>query len=101
MISGAGKATNSTKAISPNVEKIVKALDNVKAEGGKIEAKALKPTQDLNIIISKESEKINLRVETHVVDKKYGGNGINPQKHMNVDYYNNNKRKTNSHKIIE
>lgn len=46
-------------------------------------------------------QKINMRIETHIVDPKYGGNGITPKRHMNVDYYINGRRKDNPNIILE
>ena len=43
--------------------------------------------QEINMTIGNETQKINLRVETHSLPRKYGGNGKTPIRHMNVDYY--------------
>ena len=97
----AGAAAKTSTTASPNVEKVLKSLNELKSEGGTITSNKLKPTQELNLTIEKGAEKINMRVETHVVDKKFGGNGTSPEKHMNVDYFKNGKRKTNDHTILE
>lgn len=94
-------ATAGETTISPNVQNILKNLKELKSEGGTINLNKLKPTQEVNITIGKAAEKINLRIETHVIDKKFGGNGTSSQRHMNVDYYKNGKRKTNDHTILE
>ena len=97
----ATKATDTGSNVSPKVQNIVNSIKQVEKEGGTIKINPLKPTQEINMTISKGSEKINLRIETHKVETRFGGNGQNPQKHMNVDYYKNNKRKTNNHTILE
>lgn len=50
----------------------------------------------------KGTQKLDFRIETHTVPQKYGGNGLTPQRHMNVDLYPNKKVLPNSgHKILE
>lgn len=94
-------AVNTGSKVSPKVQNILKSIDEIKLEGGEIKIHPLKPIQEVNMTIQKGGEKINLRIETHRIDNKNGGNGATPQRHMNVDYYNNGKRKTNDHTILE
>jgi hypothetical protein len=60
-------------------------------------------TQELNMTVKQGSGKLDVRVETHTVPTKYGGNGTTPQRHMNVDLYpkKSNPLPNNGHKILE
>jgi hypothetical protein len=40
--------------------------------------------------------KVDLRVESHALPSKYGGDGVTPQRHMNVDLYIDGKRQFNT-----
>ena len=87
--------------LSPNVQKIVNLMSELKANGGTITPNPLKPNQELNLTI-KNIEMMDFRIETHVVPTKFGGNGVTPQRHMNVDLYPDKKVLPNSgHKILE
>lgn len=96
---------NKTPKASPNVQKALNTLDEIKADGGQVNMNKLQSatSQELNMTVTKGTGKVDVRVETHVVPKKYGGNGTTPQKHLNVDLY---PKKTNplpnkGHKILE
>ena len=91
----------SAETLSPNVQKVVNMMSEIKAQGGTITPNPLSPNQELNLTIN-SIEKMDFRIETHVVPTKYGGNGVTPQRHMNVDLYPDKKVLPNSgHKILE
>jgi hypothetical protein len=94
-------ATKVESTVSPNVQNVLKSLKELQSEGGSVKLNNLKTTQEVNMTIQKGTEKINLRIESHIVEKKFGGNGTSSQRHMNVDYYKNGRRKTNNHTILE
>ena len=103
-----GKGWNSifgktnTTTVSPNVQNVLNTLDDFKAQGGTVKPNPLSPTQEINMTLQKGSQKLDFRIETHTVPVKYGGNGVTPQRHMNVDLYPNKKVLPNSgHKILE
>jgi hypothetical protein len=51
--------------------------------------------------IQKGTQKLDLRIETHPIPKKFGRNG-EPQRHLNIDIYPNKKvLPNNGHKILE
>ena len=90
------------KNVSPNVQKALNTIKQIKAEGGVVKPNPTKPNQELNITVQQGKEKIDVRVETHVVPKKYGGNGTTPQRHLNVDLHPNKDALPNKgHKILE
>jgi RHS repeat-associated protein len=120
VVSGISKATSATSAVgelsttgikvgsdvtqgvSPNVQKVLNTLDDIKVQGGTVKVNPLNPTQEINMTFQKGTQKLDLRIETHTIPKKYGGNGVTPQRHMNVDLYPNKKVLPNSgHKILE
>lgn len=97
-----GRVGSVTKTASPNVQKVLNILDDIKAKGGSVKINPLNPTQEINMTIQKGAQKLDFRIETHTVPKKYGGNGVTPQRHMNVDLYPDKKVLPNSgHKILE
>jgi hypothetical protein len=51
--------------------------------------------------IMKDGSKINFRIETHPLPAKYGGDGVTPIRHMNVDLNPNNDLPNNGHKILQ
>ena len=76
---------------SPNVRKALNTIDDIKKSGGTIEPNALRPNQEMNMTIKNpDGSKLDMRIETDVVSKKYGGNGTTPQRHLNADVYNSN-----------
>ena len=88
MVGNALKGTEAIEAagaISPNVQKTLNLLNDIKAEGGTVKVNPLKGYQELNLTIQKGAEKLDLRIETHRLPEKYGGNGNAEVKHMNVD----------------
>lgn len=88
--------------MSPNVLKVLNTLDDIKAQGGRVTPNTLSPTQEINITIQKATQKLDFRIETHIVPTKYGGNGLTPQRHINVDIYPNKKIiPNNGHVILE
>ncbi|MBS3915313.1 MAG: hypothetical protein KG003_12530 [Bacteroidetes bacterium] len=77
-------------------------IDKFKAEGGIIQKNPLGATQEINITFENGVIKLDFRIETHPLPVKYGGDGITPQRHMNVDLYPNKKTLPNGgHKILE
>lgn len=91
-----------TSGISPNVRNVLSKIDDFKTQGGTIKLNPMSPNQEINITFQQGIKKLDFRIETHTVPQKYGGNGISPQRHMNVDLYPNKKVITNSgHKILE
>jgi hypothetical protein len=92
---------NDSKIVSPNVQKILNSLDDIKTQGGAIKINPLKSNQEINMTIQKGVQKLDLRIETHPIPKKFGGNG-DPQRHLNLDLYPNKKvLPNNGHKILE
>ena len=51
--------------------------------------------------IQKGSSKIDFRIETHKLPPKYGGDGVTPVRHMNVDLKPKGNLPNNGHKILE
>jgi hypothetical protein len=50
----------------------------------------------------KGTQKLDFRIETHTVPQRFGGNGVTPQKHMNVDLYpDKTVLPNNGHKILD
>ena len=81
---------------------MLNALDEIKAETGTVKLNPLSPTQEINMTIRKGFQKSDFRILTHAVPKKFGGNGVTPQRHMNVDLYPDKKILPNiGHKILE
>jgi RHS repeat-associated protein len=68
---------------SPRVQKVLDAIDEVKADGGIVKPNTLKPNQELNITIEHQGVKTNIRIETHILPPKYGGDYITPMRHLN------------------
>ena len=99
-----GKMDN-VATVSPNVQKALNTLDEIKAEGGNVTMNKLQTNanQELNMTVTKGTGKVDVRVETHVVPKKYGGNGTTSQRHLNVDLYpkKSNPLPNKGHKILE
>jgi hypothetical protein len=61
-------------------------LSDIKADGGTITPNTLKPNQEVNMTIEHNFLKLDLRVETHDLPVKFGGQGSgSPVRHMNVD----------------
>jgi hypothetical protein len=88
--------------VSPNVQKVLNTLNDFKVQGGTIKLNPLNPTQEINMTFQKGTQKLDVRIETHTLPQKYGGNGLTPQRHLNVDLYPNKKVLPNSgHKILE
>ncbi len=47
--------------------------------------------QEINYTFQQGSEKLDIRIKTHIVPEKFGGNGKTPQRHLNVDLGSNKK----------
>lgn len=94
---------NAVKSTSPKVQKVLDMINDFKAKGGKVDPVKLQEGQELNLIFSTGTKRqINLRIETHEVPTKFGGNGVTPQRHMNVDLLPNKKILPNAgHEILE
>lgn len=97
------KSTNAAnKNVSPNVQKVLDMIGEFKGQGGTVKSNPLSPTQEVNLTFQKGTQKLDLRIETHPVPQKYGGKGMTPQRHMNVDLYPNKKvLPNNGHKVLE
>ncbi len=100
------KPSTTTPKVSPNVQKALNTLKEITSEGGTVKPNKLKRgfKQELNqTITDKNGKSLNVRVETHVVEKKFGGNGKTPQRHMNVETVpaKKNKLPNNGHVILE
>jgi hypothetical protein len=79
-------AAPAESSISPKVQEALNTLNDIKADGGTITSNSLKPNQELNMTIEHNSSKLDLRVETHDLPVKFGGQGTgSPVRHMNVD----------------
>jgi RHS repeat-associated protein len=82
------------KELSPKVEGVISTMKQIESEGGSIVKNKLSDTQEINMTIKdKTGSGLNLRVETHTVPQKYGGNGKTPQRHMNVEPIKSNGKK--------
>jgi RHS repeat-associated protein len=91
-----------TIPISPNVQKAIDAIEEFKAQGGTVKLNPLNPTQEINMTFQKGTQKLDFRIETHTVPQRFGGNGVTPQKHMNVDLYpDKTVLPNNGHKILD
>jgi RHS repeat-associated protein len=98
----AGEVAGAVETVSPNVQRVLNTLNEIKAEGGTVKVNPLAPTQEINMTFQQGIQKLDFRIETHPLPPKYGGNGTTPQRHMNVDLYPNKKVLPNSgHKILE
>jgi len=100
-LEGAGALLKTSK-LSP-VQEALSTLNEIKAEGGQVKMNPTSATQELNMTVTKGTGKLDVRVETHTVPKKYGGNGTTPQRHMNVDLYpkKSNPLPNKGHKILD
>ena len=107
-----GKIANVNKVekISPNVQKVLDKINEIKKDGGSVKMNPLdvKNKQELNMTVkASDGSKLDMRIETHEIPKNLGGNGTIPQRHMNVDVFNSNgnKMKLNNlnkgHKLLE
>jgi RHS repeat-associated protein len=98
----AGEVAGAVETVSPNVQRVLNTLNEIKSEGGTVKVNPLAPTQEINMTIQQGTQKLDFRIETHPLPSKYGGNGTSPQRHMNVDLHPNKKVLPNSgHKILE
>jgi len=100
VITKAAEGADAVNAISPNVQKALNTLNEIKTEGGTVTTNSLSAGQELNLTIQKGATKIDLRVETHRLPSKYGGDGITPTRHMNVDLSPENNLPNRGHKIL-
>jgi RHS repeat-associated protein len=90
------------RTLSPNVQKALNQIKEITAEGGKVTTRPLTAGQELNMSVTKGTERVNIRIEEHTVPTRYGGNGTTPQRHLNVDLMPNKSILPNSgHKILE
>jgi RHS repeat-associated protein len=93
-------ASTATPELSPNVKKVVNTINDIKADGGTVKVNPLKPNQEVNMTVTKDGQKLDLRIETHPLSKKLGGDGTTPQRHMNVDTKPKIDLPNKGHKII-
>ena len=86
-----------------SVKQILRDIRNIESSGGYVKINPLNPrnNQKINMTIGNSSRKIDLRIESHPLPKKLGGNGVSPQPHMNVDYYENGVKIKTYHIILE
>ena len=101
LLANSASRVEAVSKLSPNVKNVVNTMDKIKAEGGTIKLNPLKPNQEINRTIEKGGQKLDLRIEKHPISKKLGGNGVTPQRHMNVDTKPKIKLKNNGHTILE
>jgi hypothetical protein len=96
--------------VSPNVQKVLNTIGDFKKAGGEVKVNPLdsKYMQELNITFkNSDGSKLDLRVETHKLPQTVGGNGVNPQRHLNADVTNSSgnrvkmKHINGGHKILE
>jgi hypothetical protein len=71
--------------VSKNVKEALNTLDEIKQAGGTVKINPMNPNQELNMTIQGGGQKLDFRIETHKLPIKFGGDGINPIRHMNVD----------------
>jgi RHS repeat-associated protein len=71
--------------VSKNVQDALNTLDEIKQAGGTVKINPMNPNQELNMTIKSGGQKLDLRIESHKLPVKFGGNGIDPTRHMNVD----------------
>jgi hypothetical protein len=104
------KVVSRVEAVSPNVKSVLDKIKQIKDEGGSVKVNPLDPSnkQELNMTFkAKDGSKLDMRVETHELSKTVGGDGVTPQRHLNVDVTNpnGNRVKMNDlnkgHKILE
>ena len=84
MMPRGGKAEVTPK-VSTNVQRALKTLDEIKGQGATVTINPTKPNQELNMTIRSGDQKLDLRIESHKLPPKDGGDGVNPTRHMNVD----------------
>ncbi len=90
---------------STAIKRILRDIGKIESMGGKVTNNPLRASQELNMAIVNRTQKNDLRVESHPLSTKLGGNGKTPIRHMNVDYYERRgsewlKKKSN-HIILE
>jgi hypothetical protein len=97
-----GKAPLEKAPRSPNVEKALQKLDEIKSAGGTVRMNPTNPTQEFNMTIQYGTKKLDVRIETHPLPETYGGDGSTPVRHMNVDLYpkKSNPLPNKGHKIL-
>lgn len=69
----------------------------------KIKSNPLGVNQEVNFTITDQSQKLNVRIESHALPPKYGGDFVTPQRHMNVELRpeSNPPLKNNGHVILD
>lgn len=97
------QTSSSGLGLSPRVQNVVDLMNKFTQQGGTIVPAQLKPYQELNLLFKDNGKiKMGLRIETQKVSPKFGGNGVTPQRHMNVDRGRYTNQLPNSgHKILE
>ena len=97
-----GKILSNNTSTSSNVENVLKSLDELKANGAEIKINPLNENQELNMTIKHNGQKLDMRIETHPLPGKYGGDGQTPLRHFNIDLYPKSLRNlpNNGHKIL-
>jgi RHS repeat-associated protein len=102
------EAVNSS--ISPNVQKVLNTISDLKKAGGEVKVNALKAVdkQEVNMTFKNtDGSKLDFRIETHRLSPSVGGNGVTPQRHLNATVTNSNgnvvtmKHINKGHKILE
>jgi len=80
--------------VSPNVQKVLDMIEDIKTDGGSVTPpNKLNSNQELNLTIKDgNGGKIDMRVESHPLPAKYGGDGKSSTRHMNVDLSKNGKK---------
>jgi len=78
-------STTPSETPSTKVQDVLNTLEEIKADGGTITPNKLNITQELNMTIKYDGVKIDLRIETHSLPAKYGGDYVTPMRHINID----------------
>ena len=70
---------------SPKVQDALNTLNELKNDGATININSMTDKQELNMTIKYNEQKLDMRIETHPIPIKYGGDGYTPIRHMNLD----------------
>ncbi|MEO6963929.1 MAG: hypothetical protein ABIY90_18315 [Puia sp.] len=95
-----GAEMNAASTVSPNVQRALNTLNDIKVEGGTVKLNPMSPNQELNMTIKDGISKLDFRIETHNLPAKYGGDGVTPMRHMNVDLTPRSNLPNSGHKLL-
>ena len=82
---GGINVSESSKSISPKVQEALNTLNDLESNGATIKMNSLNDNRDLNMTIKYNDQKLDMRIESHPLPFKYGGDGITPTPHLNLD----------------